>query len=805
MKSHARVVVVGGGVFGASILYHLAKEGWTDVVLVEKGELTSGTTWHAAGLCPSFIGSLGFANIHTYGINLYKTIEAETGHPTGWHTTGSIRLARDKEELDWHRWTAGLANQVGFEQHILGPDEIKELHPYVDLAGVVGGAHTPDDGYVDPSEATNSMAQGARQNGAEIYRHTRVTDLKPRDGGGWQVITEKGNITCEHLVLATGFFTPQVGAWLGLKIPTANMVHQYLITETVKELEARDSELPVIRDPWSCSYVRQELNGLLGGPYENKGIRSVHHDGVPWTFDHDLLDADLDHIAPWLEMMVERMPLFGSVGIRKVISGFIAHTPDLSPLVGPAPGLQNVWLACGAAIGIAQGPGCGKYLAQWMVHGAADISMLALDPRRFGDFHMGDYTLKRTHEATEHLYDLHPPGHYFKEGRPLRTSPIYEELGRHGAVNAEAFGWERPNWFAPEGVEEKYSYSRNNSFEYVAEECRAVRERVGVLDLTSFAKFEVAGRDAETLLNRLYANRMPAKAGGITLAHQLTDGGLIESEATITRLGADRFYILAAGSAQIRDFDMLNHGRLPGEQVTISDVSDDFGCLLVTGPRAREVLAGLTSADLSSAAFPWLSAAEIDVAGVPVRALRVSYAGELGWELHAATAETTGLYKALMEAGAEFGIANFGFYALNSLRMEKAYRGFGAELMNEMTPIEADIERFVDYDQGDFVGHGALLQRKQDGVAWKLAYLSLAAPDLDILGSEPVYTDGKIVGVITSGGYGHTVGQNLAFAYVPPALAAPGTALQVEMLGNLVEAEVQATAIYDSRNERLRA
>ncbi|MFP6742479.1 MAG: aminomethyltransferase family protein, partial [Alphaproteobacteria bacterium] len=311
--------------------------------------------------------------------------------------------------------------------------------------------------------------------------------------------------------------------------------------------------------------------------------------------------------------------------------------------------------------------------------------------------------------------------------------------------------------------------------------------------------------DAETLLNRLYANRMPAKAGGITLAHQLTDGGLIESEATITRLGADRFYILAAGSAQIRDFDMLNHGRLHGEQVTISDVSDDFGCLLVTGPRAREVLAGLTSADLSSAAFPWLSAAEIDVAGVPVRALRVSHAGELGWELHAATAETTGLYKALMEAGAEFGIANFGFYALNSLRMEKAYRGFGAELMNEMTPIEADIERFVDYDQGDFVGHGALLQRKQDGVAWKLAYLSLVAPDLDILGSEPVYTDGKIVGVITSGGYGHTVGQNLAFAYVPPALAAPGTALQVEMLGNLVEAEVQATAIYDSRNERLRA
>lgn len=804
ITSHARVVIIGGGIFGVSLLYHLAKEGWKDLVLIEKGELSSGTTWHAAGQCPHFIGDLNMARIHDYGIRLYKSLEEETGQSTGWHTSGGVRLARHEEELNWHRHVAGISKQAGIETHVVGLDEIRELHPFLELHDVVGGTYTPHDGYADPTSATSAMAISARNNGAKIYCNNLVTGIE-RDGEDWRVISEKGDVRCEHLVLATGFFSDQVGRWLGLRLPLVNVVHQYLITDPVPELAGRDRELPVVRDPGSCSYMRQEQQGLLGGPYENRGLETAYDDGVPWSFDQQLLPPDLERISPWLELMMKRMPLFETVGVRQVISGFIAHAPDLSPLVGPIAGHRNLWLAAGSAIGISQGPGVGKYLAQWMVHGAAEISMLSIDPRRFGDVHTDGWVKRRTVEMSQQLFDLHPPGFEFSEGRPLRLSPIHYRLAGRGAVFGESMGWERPKWFAPPGVEEAHSFRRGNAFDTVAEECRAVRERVGLLDLTSFTKLEVTGPDAHGLLDRVFANRIPSKDGGITLCHLLAENAVVEAEITVTRLSAESYFLLSAGSMQLRDYDQLSKARTDNEKLEIADVTESFGCLLVTGPKSRDLLQTLTDADLSNAGFGWMTAGQIDIAGASVRALRVSYAGELGWELYPTCGHMPAVYDALAEAGEAFGLADFGMYALNSLRMEKAYRGFGSELSNELSLIEADMERFAALDKGDFIGRAALLKRKQEAIQWKLAYLALGADHLDVMGSEAIYAQGRIVGVVTSGGFGHAVGKNLAFAYVEPEFADGAAALEIEMLGERYSATVLKAPSYDPMNERLRA
>lgn len=804
IQQHARVVIIGGGIFGVSTAYHLVNEGWKDIVIVEKGELSSGTTWHAAGLCPHFTGSLNMARIHDYGIRLYKRLEQETGQATGWHTSGSIRLARNQEELNWHKYVVGIADQVGFEGHIIGLDEIRKLHPFLELHGVVGGTYTPQDGHTDPSSVNNALAIGARRGGTKIYRNTRATNIV-RENDEWRVTTEKGDIRCEHLVLATGFFSNQVAEWLGIRLPFVNVVHQYLVTDPVKELAERGKELPVVRDPGSCSYMRQEQQGLLGGPYEDSGLQTAYDDGVPWSFDQELLPPDLDRITPWLEKMMERMPLFQTTGVRRVISGFIAHAPDLYPMVGPIAGHRNLWLAAGSAIGITQGPGCGKYLAQWMVHGAADISMHFLDPRRYGPVYTNDWIKGRTVEASQMLYDLHPPGYEFHEGRGLRRSPIHDRLAAAGAVFGESMGWERPKWFAPSGVEEQHSFTRSNAFPHVAAECRAVRERVGVLDLTSFTKLDVAGRDATAFLNRVFANKAPLKVGGISLCHLLTESGVIEAEITVTRVAQDRYFLLSAGSMQLRDFDQLNKARRDNEKVEINDVTENYGCLVVTGPQARHLLSKLTTTDLSSSGFRWMSAREVEIAGVSLRALRVSYAGELGWELYPPIDQMARVYDAIMEQGRSLGVTNFGMYALNSLRMEKAYRGFGSELSNEISLIEADMERFAAFDKGDFTGRAALLSRKQQGVHWKLAYIAIDDAHLDVIGSEPVYYSNSIVGVVTSGAYGHVVNRNLAFAYVAPQFATPGTRLEVGMLGDRYGSTVLDGPIYDPQNDRMRA
>jgi dimethylglycine dehydrogenase len=806
VRSTARVVVVGGGVMGISLLYHLAEAGWADVMLIEKAELTSGSTWHAAGQCPSFIADYTMAKVHAYGNDLYARLETMTGRPTGWHATGGIRFATTREELDHFKRVEGVAANIGFRMQVIGPDEIRRLNPFVTTRGVLAGAWTLDDGYVDPSSACNAMAAAARGMGATIVRHKLVTGIERLPSGEFRVATEQGDVICEHVVNAAGCYADRVSAWLGVRTTFANMKHQYLVTEPVPEFLERDVELPVMRDPYASAYYRQELKAALIGIYEGRDTREAWKEtgGPSWGASNELFEPELDRIMPNLERVMERMPLLAGVGIRKVVNGAISHTPDSNPLVGPAAGVPNFWLATGTGIGIAQGPGCGKYLAQWMIHGAAEINMLGLDPRRFGAFADEAYASAKAHREYWDMYRLIPPGEERSEGRPVRTTPLYDRLQAKGCVFTEGFGWERPKWFSPDGRAEAGSFRRSNVFEVVAAETRAVRQRIGVFELPSFSKFDVAGSGAEAFLDRLCANRVSRRVGGIVLAHALTDAGRILTEFTITRLASDRFYLLSGALAHDRDLDLLRRSLSGDEDVIVTDVTEAYDVLIVAGPRSRDVLATLTAADLGNVAFPWLTAREIEVADIPVRALRINYVGELGWELHVPMAQALDLYDAVWAAGEGAGIADFGLYAMNSLRLEKAYAGWGAELTNEVTPVEAGLDRFVRLDH-DFVGHAAVAAAKERGVATHLVYLEVMADDSDAAGGEPVFADGRAIGVTTSGGYGHSTGRSLAFAYVASGYETPGRDLEVELLGERYPATVLAEPVYDPDDLRLRA
>jgi dimethylglycine dehydrogenase len=636
-------------------------------------------------------------------------------------------------------------------------------------------------------------------------RHNRVLDVKQRPSGEWEVFTEQGNIVAEHVVNAAGSFGEQVGAMVGIDVPIVNMVHQYLVTENLPEVAALDREPPVIRDPRASCYYRQEQQGLVIGPYEMADAEAWGLDGIDWSFDMELLPPELDRLSPSLELAMQRIPAFANAGIKRVVSGPITHTPDGNFLLGPAAGLVNYWMCCGASIGITQGAGAGKYLAQWMVHGQTEISMGGFDPRRYGKWALGKYLLDKSIDEYQQMYQLHYPGEHREAGRPVKKTPVYAKLAAAGAQFADVFGWERAKWFAPPGETEQYSFRRNNWFDVVAKECETVRERVGLLDLTSFAKYDIGGRDAEAYLNRLNANRIPRRDGGIVLSHMLTELGGIECEATITRLGADRFYVLSAAVAELHDLDWLEQHIADGEDVTVENVTHDYGVLVLTGPRSRELLAKLTNEDLGNASFPWLRGKEIDVSGVPVRALRISYVGELGWELHHPISRMEKLYDTIMAAGAEYGIANFGTYAVNAMRMEKAYKAWGAELTTEITMIEADMERFVDFDKGEFIGHDATLARKSKPIDTKLVYVSVDTDDADPAGNEAVFDDDRVIGVTTGGAYGFSVGRSLAFAYVEPGYTSPGSKFDISVLGSRRRATVLAGPAYDPDNQRLRS
>ncbi len=806
MPTHARVVIVGGGIMGCGLAYHLAHEGWNDVVLLEKAELTSGSTWHAAGQITHSTSSYGLGKMVDYNIGLYSgALEAETGQAVTWHGCGSFRLAYCEDEMDWLRHTLSVGTALGFNIDLVGPERIDELHPFYNLDGVLGALHTPDDGHVDPSNVTMALAAGARQKGVRIIRRCRATNIG-KVGGEWFVETEKGTITCEHVVNAGGTYARQMGEWSGLQLPMTSMTHHYFVTDTVPEFEGLERELPVIRDDKLVSgYIRMEQKKGLIGIYEKENPNTVWEDYCPWEAENELFAADYDRIMPWLENAMDRMPVFAELGITREVHGAISHPPDGNPMVGPAPGVQNYWCCCGTQIGIGWGPGLTRELARWMVHGSADINMRDYDPRRFGGYATKEWQVIKAKEDYCLRHEIPFPHFNRLAGRPVKPSPLFETLKAKGAVFEEVFGHERPRWFARDGVEQRdhYSFRRNAVHEMVAGEVKAVREAAGIMDISAFTKVEVTGADAAVFLDRLVANRLPQKRGGIVLTHMLNRRGRIEMEVTLARLAEDRFYIVCAAFFEQRLLDHLSIYRQK-EDIEIIRRSDEWAAITLNGPKSREILRQCTDADLSNAGFRWLSVQEITVAGRPIWAFRMSYSGELGWEFHGPGAEIKAAYSTLWEAGAPLGLRDYGSFAMNAMRMEKGFKGAG-ELTNEVTLPEADVMRFVRLDKAYLGAEATRLSADSNDMPWICAYLDIEPDGIeDGHGGEAVLHKGIVVGATASVAYGHWVGRILAFAYVKPAAAVPGTALEVVIAGKSRTARVLAEPVYDPANERPR-
>ena len=813
MKTSARVVVIGGGVCGVSVLYHLAKKGWSDVVLLERTELTAGSTWHAAGLLPLFNMSYSVGQLHQYSVELYKKLEEETGQAVGFHQTGNLRLARTRERMDEYRNYQCTAETIGVESHLIGVDEIKELWPIASMDGLVGALWHPTDGHIAPVDVTMALAKGARTNGAQIYQQTEVTGIE-RDGGEWIVKSSKGDIRCEHVVCATGNYARQTALMVGLQIPTIPVEHQYIVTDVdpiLKEYrETGANELPILRESDSQYYFREERLGWILGPYE-KHAPACFVDGVPDNFEKDLFPGDLDRIETHVDDAMKRVPSFETTGIKDVVNGPISYTPDGNPMVGPAFGLPNFWLSEGHSFGVTAAGGAGWQLAEWMVEGEPTVDMIGVDPRRFGIVSK-NYAKIKNEEAYEHVFINHFPMEERAAGRPAKTPPCYGRLQDAGAVFGQRFGWERPNWFAPEGVEGRdiYSFRRSNWFEHVGNEVRTMREQAGLLELSAFTKIEVEGRGARAFLDGIVANNIPKKVGGISLAHALNPSGSIRSEFTITRLEdgllGERFFLISGGAAHDYDLDFLQKLMPCDGSVHLRDVTTQYGVFVLAGPNARKVLEQLADADVSNEAFPWLTHQEIPIGYAPaVRALRVNFVGSLGWELHHPIEYQNHLFDELMKAGAAHGVGHVGLRAMDSMRLEKSYRMWGTDLNAENTALEAGLDRFVRLNKAAFTGREALIRQQQAGVPNTFCTIEIDADDADPFGNEPIFMNDEVVGRGTAGGYGHYVKKSLMLGYVRSDAAEVGRTCQVRVLDQLRPARIIAESPYDPENAALRA
>ena len=803
MQSRAKIVIIGGGVMGCSLAYHLCKEGETDVVLLEKAELTSGSTWHAAGQITHSVSHYSLAKMAAYGTELYPRLEDETGQSCTWHGSGSLRIAYTQDEVDWIKYTLSVGKGLGHEMEIVGPERIAELHPFYNLDGVKAALYTPHDGHVDPAGVAFAMARGARMMGGSVIRQNRVTGIT-RTGETFVVHTEKGDIEADKVVNAGGTYARQIGTWVGLDLPIANMLHHYLITDTVPEFEDLEKELPVIRDDSQVSgYVRMEQKSGLIGIYEKANAASVWDDGTPWESENELFEPDYDRIMPWLENALERMPILADKGIKSVVHGAITHPPDGNMLLGPS-GVKSFWLCCGSQVGIAWGPGAGKYLAQWMVHGAADVSMRSFDPRRFGARIDDDYRINKAKEDYLLRHEIPYPHLDRPDLRPSHSklSPLYEVLKDKGAVYEDVYGWERPYWYALDGTEQKHieSFRRSAQFDIIGNEVRGMRAHAGIADLTAFAKVEISGADAEAYLDRVQSNKLPQKVGSVSLTYLTMPNGRIEGEATIVKLGDNHYYMVYASVREAALLNWMQEQVRADEAVAFDNVSESYGVIMLAGPAARKILAHCTDAALDNASFRWLSTQHISVAGVAqVRALRVTYTGELGWELHVPMAGVLDVYSALVSTPYSESLVHIGSATLNSVRMEKAYRS-GSEITNEVTITEADVARFS--RDGGFQGAE---QSLEPATRWVLAYLQLDEPAADAvqcdpLGSESVWHEGKPVGQVSSGGYGYDQGRYLAFAYIKPELNRVGNEFEVMVMGEPRRAEIVEQCVYDPQN-----
>ena len=811
MKSKAKVVIVGGGVVGVSTLYHLAKKGWSDVVLVERKELTSGSTWHAAGLLPLFNMSYSVGQLHKYAVDFYKTLEEETGQNVGFSVVSNIRLATTQDRMDEYYQYAGVAKTIGVKVKFLTPEQVKDIWPLCNTDGLIGAIQHPEDGYIQPADLTQALAKGARDKGAEIYRNTNVVGIKQNNDETWTVETDKGEIACEHIVSCSGNFARQTGKMVGLDLPVIPVEHQYIVTEPHPEIQKRKEqglpEMGVLRDSDSSWYMREEAGGLILGPYE-KDAPACYVDGPSKDSEFELFQEDLDRLESHIESAIQRVPIFGEVGVKKVYNGAICYTPDGSPIVGPAWGLKNFWINEGHSFGITAAGGAGWQLGEWMVDGEPTIDMMGVDPRRFGDYVTKSFLIQKNEEAYANVFTIHYPDEEREAGRPLRQAPCYDRLKDLGAVFGQKFGWERANWFAPKGVEQidDWSFRRSKWFEHVGNECKNVQENVGLLDMTAFAKCRISGPGAERLLDNLVANKLPKKNGRVNLCHALNKNGGVLSEYTIAKESNDSYYIVSAGAFQRLDHDWIQQWMPKDRSVKFENLTNSMGVLVLAGPKARDLMSKVSSADFSNESFPWLSSQKIDVGLAPTIAMRMNFVGELGWELHHSIEYQNHIFDRLMEVGKEFKLKPFGIRAMDSLRIEKTYKLIGTEMSIEYSPFESSLDRFVHLNKGNFIGRDALVQWQQKGFQNKLVTLEVKeVKDADTLGNNPIYKGDKVIGRATGGNYGFRVQKSLAIGMVQPDYAAVGSKLTMDILGTTYDVEVIQDSPYDPDNNFIRA
>ena len=812
LPTHARVVIIGGGVVGVSSLYHLGKAGWTDCVLLEKNELTAGSTWHAAGNCPNFSNSWAVLNMQRYGLEMYRTLADDVDYPMNYHVTGSVRLAHSMERMQEYERVAGMGRAQGLDLKVCTPQELKEINPFIELHDLEGGLWDPLDGDIDPAQLTKAMAKGARDLGQKIIRFCPSTGVS-RDGDEWVVHTDKGDIRCEFVVNAAGYYAQRVGEWFkpfgGRTVPMVTMSHQYMLSGEIPELEAWTKEqghkMPLIRDVDISYYLRQDKNGLNLGPYERncKAHWVSPEDPLPDDFSFQLYPDDLDRLEFYMEDAMARCPLLGTQGIERVINGPIPYAPDGLPLIGPMPGVKNAFEAHCFTFGIAQGGGAGKVLAEWITEGATEWDMWAVDPRRYTDYCDHDHCTQKAMETYGHEYAMHFPHHEWPAGRDKKLSANHAKLLELGAQMGAYNGWERANWFAKDGddtsEEATQTWNRKGPWESrIREECEAVRDHCGVLDMPGFSRYVLKGEGAAEWLRTMVTGGLP-KVGRLNLGYFADHRGRIVTEMSVMRHDDDLFTLMTAAVAQWHDLEWLQKHLPQDGTLSLTDHTLDYAVLLVTGPEARDILAPLTDGDLS---LPWLTHQKATINGITVLLARVSFAGELGWEIHGAMADMPDLYEAVLGAGA----TPFGMYALNSLRLEKGYRTWKGDLSTDYTMFEGGLDRFIKLDkEQDYPGKQALMSEKQQGAKKRFVTMIVDLDEFDAPYMSTIWNGDEVAGEITSGGYGYRVDKAIALGVVRSDLADVGNTLEIEVYGKRHKAEIQADEpLWDADNERIR-
>jgi 4-methylaminobutanoate oxidase (formaldehyde-forming) len=810
LPNKANVVIIGGGVIGCSIAYHLAKMGWSDVVLLERQQLTSGTTWHAAGLVGQLRASINMTKLAKYTSELYRGLEDETGQATGYRQCGSISVATNNERFEELKRSASMAKVFDLEVNVVGADEIKQRYPLVNSSDLLGGIHIPSDGYANAVDISQALAKGARSNGAQIFQNTKVTAINNDGDKVTGVSTSGGDIEADYVVICGGMWSRDLAASVGVNLPLHACEHYYVLFESVEGL---DPDMPVLRDYDACTYYKYDAGKLLVGAFEPTA-KPWGMDGIAEDFCFDEIAGDFDHFEPVLYDAMERIPALQEAGIQKFFCGPESFTPDVRYHLGETPELKNCYVSAGLnSIGLQSAGGIGKVMSEWMRDGYPPVDLWEVDVRRNMPFQGNrKYLQTRVSESLGLLYATHWPFRQYETARGVRKSPIHDRLAARGACHGEAFGWERPNWYAPEGVEPKYEYSygRQNWFEHSAAEHRAAREGVALFDQSSFAKFRLEGRDAVSVLNQVCANDVDQKPGRLIYTQWLNERGGIEADLTVTRLDEQTFLIVTAAETETRDFAWLKNHIPEDAHCVLTNVSSAMGVISIMGPRSRELLQSLTPADMSHEAFPFASSQEIELGYGIVRASRITFVGELGWELYIPTEFMQGVYDVIVEAGDEFGLVHAGYHALNSLRMEKGYRHWSHDITDEDTPLEAGLGFAVKFDKkGSFIGRDALLKQKEDGLPKRLLQFQLRDPEPLLYHNEPIWRNDEIVGHITSGAYGHTLGGCIGLGYVhtdhgvKPDEVLEGD-YEIEVAGERFAADVSLRPMYDPKNEKIR-